>query len=125
MRMRLIGVNRDDERVVAPRETHGELMAYFLRLPRRNLPRLEALPDVIRDDIPFTLTAPGYIFIFALGEMEFLVNRARVAGIAGDELSAPCLVGIFRVIGAFHNGTQDTFALLRMKRLYPCSGHIS
>ena len=58
--MFLVHMSADDESVFSLRQRHRQLIADFVCQLRRDLSRLERLPQVLGDYILFLLVAPGH-----------------------------------------------------------------
>ena len=61
-----VGVGGHDEGMLTFGEAHRQFIAHLVGLLRRDLPRLEGLPDLVSNDIVF-LAAPGGQLILPLG----------------------------------------------------------
>ena len=114
MNMLAVGVRGHDKGVFALGEAHRQFIAHLVGFLRRNLPRLEGLPDLVCDDIIF-LDAPGGLLVLPLGQKKLLVHRQRAAPIAADQCAAIGFLRVLGVISAAFQAGRNAFALILMQ----------
>ena len=106
-----VGVSGHDESVSALGEAHRQLVAHFIGFLRRDLSRLEGLPNLGGDDVVF-LAASGGLLILPLGQEELLVDRRRAAPMAADQRAAGGFLRVLGVIGAAFQAGRNALAFV-------------
>lgn len=109
-----IHMGADNKSILAFCPSHPQLIAHPVGLLRRDLSRLERLPNLIRYDIVLLLP-PSDILILTFGKEKLLVRRLGCAGVARDIFSAVRFGWIFRIIRAISQGLRNRPALIDMK----------
>ena len=104
MGMGSVSMYANNERMVALSETHCKFVAHFHCFLRRDLTWFETLPYVVSDYIALALIPSCYVFVLALGKIEFFVNSPWVTGIPDDEFTALRFGLIFRIAGTPGDG---------------------
>ena len=95
MNVLFVGVRGDEKGVSSFQKPLGKLIAYAVRVLRRDLTGLEGLAYLIGDHVALLLPA-GEGFVLPLGEKKLRVGGFRVAFVGGDQLAA---LRLFRVLG--------------------------
>ena len=86
MNVRPVGVGGNEKGVLALRPAHGRLIAHAVCLLRRNLSRLEGLPDLIAQHVGVPALLPARDgFVSGLGKQELRISGLRVALIGRDQ----------------------------------------
>ena len=86
MNVRPVGVGGNEKGVFPLRPAHGRLIAYAVCLLRRNLSRLEGLPDLITQHVGVPALLPARDgFVSGLGKQKLRISGLRVALIGRDQ----------------------------------------
>jgi len=109
--MGLVHMGADDERVAAFGQRHGQLVPDFIRRGRVNLAGLEALAQVVGDDIFRPLAAARDLFILPFGKQKLLRYRKGIALVGGDQFPAVGLIRILHIGDGHAQGRIDCSAL--------------
>ena len=108
MDMPLILMGRYDEGVPAVCETHSELVGDPVRVFRRDLAGLEALPNLVEQHVALPRLLPagdGMILLFC--KDKFQRRRARVALVGGNQQAVPRLGRVFAVFDTARDRRKD------------------
>lgn len=110
--VRLVDVGTDDESVFALGEAPGQLHAQPVGFFRGDLARHERLPHMIGNHIILTPDPTGGGDVLALCQKELGVSGPAIAGKAGDEFAAVCLLWVCYIVDDVADGTAHcaTFA---------------
>ena len=118
-----IGVCSHDERVVAFRKTHAQLIADPVCFFRCDLARFERLADLIGNNIVLW-ALPGDVNILPLLKKKLFISCHRIAGIAGNEFAFFCLLRILCIIRSLTEAVSYGFSFSLMQGDQSCCCHL-
>ena len=109
MNMLLVYMSANDKRMVPFCQRHSVVIADLVRQFRRDLPRLEGLPQMVGDHIIIFLFPAGNDSIPTLCKKELLISDGRIALIGSNQSAAVSFLWIFHIvcysIQCFRNGS--------------------
>ena len=122
MNVLFIGV-RGNEKGVSPfQKPLGKLIAYAVRVLRRDLTRLEGLAHLIGDHV-VPLLPPGDGLVLPLGVKKLRVGGFWVAFVGGDQLAALRLFWILGIVDAVSQAVGNRLALINVHGNDACGRH--
>ncbi len=117
-----VGVRGDEKGVSAFQKPLGKLIAYAVRVLRRDLTGLEGLAHLIGDHVALLLPA-GEGFVLPLGEKKLRVGGFRVAFVGGDQLTALRLIWILGIVDAVSQAVGNRLAVTDVHGNDACGRH--
>ena len=117
-----VGVRGDEKGVSSFQKPLGKLIAYAVRILRRDLSGLKGLAHLIGNHV-VPLLPPGDGLVLALGVKELGVGGFRVAFVGGDQLAALRLFWILGVVDAVSQAVGNRLALINVHGDDACGRH--
>ena len=105
--MLLVRMYGGDKLVLAVHEFFRERVANFQCLLRCDFSGLEALPQVIREDVSVLSVAPGVVLVNLLRQSELVSGRVIVAAITFNVFVVVSFVGVVGVTDAVRYRRND------------------
>ena len=105
-----VGVRGNEKGMSAFQKPLGKLIAYAVRVLRRDLTRLEGLAHLIGDHV-VPLLPPGDGLVLPLGVKKLRVGGFRVAFVGGDQLAALRLFWILGIVDAVSQAVGNRLAV--------------
>ena len=119
MNVRLVGMGADDEGIPALQKAAGQLVADPVSLLRRDLSRLEGLPDLVGDHVAFLLSS-GKDTVLPLRQQELALHGLHIALIRGNQLALLRLARIHRVGRPVMQALRQRLAFVLVHRDNSC-----
>ena len=120
MDMSPVHMGAADKSVTAFGQLHGKFIADPIGRGWVNLPRFEALPQMIGDHVMFAITPARYGGIVAFGKEKFLADADRITFICGYPFTAVSLVGVFHIVRTPPQRGGNTFSRADWKQCCGC-----
>ncbi len=122
--MVLVHMGTDDESVFALGQRHSQIIADLVRQLRRDLTRLEGLPQVVGDHIILFSLPTGNGGVLPLGKKKLLVSDRRIALIGCDQIAAVGFLWILHIVRHPAQGFGHGPALATMQRHQSCCRYL-
>ena len=120
--MPLVGMGSHKKGVSSFQKPLGKLIAYAVRVLRRDLAGLKGLAHLIGDHVALLLPA-GEGFVLPLGVKKLRVSGFGVALIGGDQLAALRLIWILGIVDAVSQAVGNRLALINVHGNDACGRH--
>ena len=121
MNVRPVGVGGNEKGVFPLRPAHGRLIAHAVCLLRRNLSRLEGLPDLITQHVGVPALLPARDgFVSGLGKQKLRISGLRVALIGGDQFPVSGFLRALSIVETVFQRLRYGFASADMMGFEKC-----
>ena len=117
-----VGVRGNEKGVSAFQKPLGKLIAYAVRVLRRDLSGLKGLAHLIGDHV-VPLLPPGDGLVLALGVKKLRISGFGVALIGGDQLAALRLIWILGIVDAVSQAVGNRLAVTDVHGNDACGRH--